>query len=108
MAENGWTFEPGDGVIPDRVNNASYLFEVYQAADSAYSGRVTVPILWDKKTNAIVSNESSEIIRMLNSAFDDVGARPGDFYLKALRPLILQVLCQSVLSWIRTYHMGEG
>lgn len=91
MAENGWTFEPGDGVIPDRVNNANYLFEVYQAADPAYSGRVTVPILWDKKTNAIVSNESSEIIRMLNSAFDDVGAKPGDFYPEALREEIDEI-----------------
>ena len=91
MAENGWTFEPGDGVIPDRVNNANYLFEVYQAADPAYSGRVTVPILWDKKTNSIVSNESSEIIRMLNSAFDDVGAKPGDFYPEALREEIDEI-----------------
>jgi len=85
MAENGWTFEPADGVIPDFVNNADYLHQVYSAAEPAYSGRVTVPVLWDKKTNTIVSNESSEIIRMLNSAFDGVGALPGDFYPKALR-----------------------
>ncbi len=91
MAENGWTFEPGDGVIPDEVNNANYLYEVYRAADAAYSGRVTVPILWDKKTNTIVSNESSEIIRMLNSAFDGVGARPGDFYPEALREEIDEI-----------------
>ena len=85
MAENGWTFEPAEGVIPDPVNHASYLHEVYTAADPKYSGRVTVPVLWDKKTNTIVSNESSEIIRMLNSAFDGVGAKPCDYYPEALR-----------------------
>ncbi|HCR67320.1 MAG TPA: glutathione-dependent reductase, partial [Oceanicaulis sp.] len=49
------------------------------AAKSDYSGRVTVPVLWDKKTNTIVSNESADIIRMFNSAFDEVGAKPGDY-----------------------------
>ena len=91
MAENGWTFEPADGVIPDSVNSAHYLHEVYSAADPAYSGRVTVPVLWDKKTNTIVSNESSEIIRMLNSAFDGIGAKPGDFYPEALRAEIDEI-----------------
>ena len=85
MAENGWTFDAADGVIPDPVNHARYLHQVYTAADSGYSGRVTVPILWDRKTNTIVSNESSEIIRMLNSAFDEIGAKPGDYYPQALR-----------------------
>lgn len=85
MAENGWTFEPADGVSADPINNADYLYEVYTKADPTYSGRVTVPILWDKKTNSIVSNESSEIIRMLNSAFDEIGAKAGDFYPEALR-----------------------
>lgn len=80
MAENGWTFEPGEGVVPDPINNARYLYEVYSAADPNYSGRVTVPVLWDKKDNTIVSNESAEIIRMLNSAFDDLGAVAGDYY----------------------------
>lgn len=85
MAENGWTFEPADGVIPDPVNHAAYMHEVYTAADPSYTGRVTVPVLWDKKTGAIVSNESSEIIRMFNSAFDGVGAKPGDYYPETLR-----------------------
>lgn len=85
MAERGWTFEPAEGVIPDPVNNADYMHEVYTAADPAYSGRVTVPILWDKQTGTIVSNESSEIIRMLNSAFDGAGAKPGDYYPEAHR-----------------------
>ncbi|NER33884.1 MAG: glutathione S-transferase family protein [Oscillatoria sp. SIO1A7] len=85
MAEKGWTFEPGEGVIPDRINNASFLHEVYTKANPTYTGRVTVPVLWDKQTNTIVSNESSEIIRMLNSAFDGVGAIPGDYYPPDLR-----------------------
>ena len=91
MAENGWTFEPAEGVIPDSINHANYLHEVYTAHDPAYSGRVTVPILWDKKTNTIVSNESSEIIRMFNSAFDEVGAKPGDYYPEALRTEIDEI-----------------
>ena len=85
MAENGWTFEPAEGVIPDPISEADFLYEVYTKADPGYSGRVTVPVLWDKKTNTIVSNESSEIIRMFNSAFDGAGAKPGDFYPEALR-----------------------
>ena len=80
MGEHGWTFEPGDGVIPDPFFQAQYLYQIYQQTDSAYSGRVTVPILWDKQTQTIVNNESSEIIRMLNSAFDGIGATPGDYY----------------------------
>ena len=78
MGENGWTFAEGDGVVADPVLNADYLYEVYIAAKPDYTGRVTVPTLWDKKTNTIVSNESSEIIRMFDSAFDEVGALPGD------------------------------
>lgn len=85
MAENGWTFEAGDGVVSDPINNAEFMHQVYTAADPHYSGRVTVPVLWDKQTNTIVSNESSEIIRMMNSAFDEIGARPGDYYPQALQ-----------------------
>ena len=84
MGEFGWTFEPGEGVIPDPIHQAKYLYEVYKKADKSYTGRVTVPILWDKKTNTIVNNESSEIIRMFNSAFDDIGAKPGDYYPQGL------------------------
>jgi len=91
MAENGWTFEPGEGVIPDPIHGARYMYEVYTAANPNHSGRVTVPVLWDKKQNTIVSNESSEIIRMMNSAFDDVGATPGDYYPEALRAEIDEV-----------------
>ena len=80
MGAEGWTFEPGPGVIPDSINNAKRIYEVYLAADPNYSGRATVPILWDKQQATIVSNESAEIIRMLNTAFDDVGAAKIDFY----------------------------
>lgn len=85
MLENGWTFMPGPDVTPDPIHNARFLHEVYTAAEADYTGRVTVPVLWDRQSNTIVSNESSEIIRMLNSAFDHIGAIPGDFYPEALR-----------------------
>ncbi len=83
MGEYGWTFE--DAEIPDTVNNAQFMHQVYTAAIPDYTGRVTVPVLWDKRQGTIVSNESSEIIRMLNSAFDGVGAAAGDYYPEALR-----------------------
>jgi len=85
MSHQGWTFEPGDGVIPDPIHAAHYLHEVYTGADPDYSGRVTVPVLWDRKTETIVSNESAEIIRMFNNAFDGVGALPGDYNPEELR-----------------------
>ena len=83
--EHGWTFDAAPGVIPDTVNGARYLHEVYTKASPRYSGRVTVPVLWDKVRGTIVNNESSEIIRMFNSAFDGVGAAPGDYYPADLR-----------------------
>ena len=88
MAAHGWTFAPAAGVVPDPVGGARYLYEVYLRARSDYSGRVTVPVLWDRQRNTIVSNESSEIIRMLNSAFDGVGALPGDYAPAELLPQI--------------------
>ncbi|MCM3512170.1 glutathione S-transferase family protein [Carnobacterium inhibens] len=91
MAENGWTFDSEEGVIPDPVIDANYLYEVYTHVESGYSGRVTVPVLYDLKQNKIVNNESSEIMRILNSAFDDVGAKEGDYYPEALRPEIDEI-----------------
>lgn len=85
MGEVGWTFEAGEGVVADPINGAKFLHQVYTAAQADYTGRVTVPILWDKKAGAIVSNESSEIIRMLGSAFDEIGATSGDYYPTELR-----------------------
>ncbi|MGI4941993.1 MAG: glutathione S-transferase family protein [Janthinobacterium lividum] len=80
MGEHGWSFDPDDGVVPDPVAGAEYLHQVYTRADPRYSGRVTVPVLWDLARNTIVSNESADIIRMLNGAFDGIGAAPGDFH----------------------------
>jgi len=85
MGSTGWTFEPGDGVVPDPIHNAQFMHQVYTAADPKYSGRVTVPVLWDRRNGTIVSNESSEIIRMFNSAFDGIGAKPGDYYPESMR-----------------------
>lgn len=85
MNEQGWTFTPGEGVVPDMLFNSRFLHEIYVRADGAYTGRATVPILWDKHTQAIVSNESADIVRMFNNSFDSVGAKAGDFYPKDLR-----------------------
>ncbi len=85
MRDEGWTFADGPGVVPDSVNGARVLHQVYTAAQPDYTGRVTVPVLWDKARATIVSNESSEIIRMLNTAFDGIGALPGDYYPEPLR-----------------------
>lgn len=85
MGDQGWTFNSADGTVPDPVNDADFMYQVYTAAAPNYSGRVTVPVLWDKKTQTIVTNESSEIIRMFNSAFDGIGAIEGDFYPAPLR-----------------------
>ncbi len=88
---DGWTFHDGHGVLPDPLFKATYLYEIYLQADPSYTGLVTVPTLWDKKQSTIVSNESSEIIRMFNSAFDDVGAKHGDYYPDELRAEIDEV-----------------
>ncbi len=85
MGENGWTFAADDGVIADPVYDAHFLHQIYTAAEPEFTGRVTVPVLWDKQQNRIVNNESAEIIRMFNSAFDQLGARNADFYPQALR-----------------------
>ncbi len=74
MLEHGWTFDDFPGVVPDTIGDARYLHEIYTRARPDYSGRVTVPVLWDKETGTIVSNESSEIIRMFDTEFDAVGA----------------------------------
>lgn len=79
MFDNGWQFREGEGYIPDTINEKDYLYEVYAKADPTFTGRVTVPVIWDKQTGTIVNNESSEIIRMLNSEFTAI-AKPGTNY----------------------------
>ncbi len=81
----GWHFHEGDGLIPDHVNGANHMYEIYVKAEPTYSGRVTVPALWDKESGTIVNNESSEIIRMFNDAFDAASASGPDLCPPALR-----------------------
>ena len=88
MGPEGWTFDEGPGVVPDPILGARCVHEIYKAASPCYTGRVTVPILWDKRRATIVSNESADIVRMMNSGFDGVGATVGDYYPEPLRPNI--------------------
>ena len=81
----GWAFTDRDGCGPDPVNGFRFLSEAYMATDPDFVGRVTVPVLWDKSERVVVNNESSEIIRMLNSAFDAWGDSNLDFYPESLR-----------------------
>ena len=83
--DEGWTYIEEAGCTTDTVNGIKYLHEAYTKADPNYTGRVTVPTLWDTKYQTIVSNESSEIIRMFNSAFDDVGSTGADYYPEDLQ-----------------------
>ncbi len=85
MTDEGWHFSDRDGATPDPVAGHSFLRDVYTASDGRYSGRVTVPVLWDKQSARIVSNESAEIIRMLNDAFDALAAQDLDLYPAPLR-----------------------
>jgi len=85
MGDQGWTFRDRPDTIPDTVNGARHLHQVYTKADPTYTGRVTVPVLWDKERHTIVNNESSEISRMFNSAFNELGDASLDFYPEALR-----------------------
>ncbi|MDA7947029.1 MAG: glutathione S-transferase family protein [Hyphomicrobiaceae bacterium] len=92
MGEHGWVFDTSAAdATSDTVNGKQRLYEIYLAARADYTGRVTVPVLWDKHRNTIVSNESSEIIRMLNAAFSELGATDIDFYPQALRSEIDEI-----------------
>ncbi len=86
--ETGWNFDKSQGSTGDGLFGKETLWQVYTEAQPDYSGRVTVPVLWDKKTGTIVSNESSEIIRMFNSAFDELTGNTDDYYPEALREKI--------------------
>lgn len=86
MQENGWTFgQDFPETTGDNLYHSDFLYQLYLRADEHYTGRVTVPVLWDKQQQTIVSNESADIIRMFNSAFDGAGARAGDYYPNDLR-----------------------
>jgi glutathionyl-hydroquinone reductase len=94
LKEQGWTFERNPEFpecVPDTVNGFRYLHEAYTASEPHYTGKVTVPTLWDKKTGRVVNNESSEIIRMLNSEFNALAGDDVDFYPPALRAEIDRV-----------------
>ncbi len=85
LSDEGWHFSDGPGCIPDSVNGARYLRDIYKAAKDDYTGRVSVPVLWDKKEATVVNNESAEIVRMLNTAFNAWGDGEPDFYPLHLR-----------------------
>jgi putative glutathione S-transferase len=86
--ENGWTYElrpECPDCTLDQINNFHYLYQAYIKADPHYTGKVTIPVLWDKETNKIVNNESSEIIRMFNSEFVGIAGDDTDYYPAPLR-----------------------
>jgi glutathionyl-hydroquinone reductase len=85
MGEDGWAFHDEPGAIPDTVNDAYYLREVYAKADPDYTGRVTTPVLWDKQKGTIVNNESREIVRMLDTEFGAFATTDAHFFPEALR-----------------------
>lgn len=91
MGEQGWKFSGYPGSTPDHNNDFEYLYQAYALADPDYSGIVTVPVLWDKQNNTIVNNESSEIIRMLNSAFSEFASNDYDYYPESLRSEIDEI-----------------
>ena len=88
MLKDGWTFNVSEGSSGDTANGKSKLSEIYLLAHTRYTGRVSVPVLWDKKQQTIVNNESSEIIRMFNSAFNTFTNVRTDYYPESLRPQI--------------------
>lgn len=91
MLDQGWTFNQHEGSSGDANYNAQYLHEIYTRHKADYTGRVTVPILWDKKTQRVVNNESAEIIRMFNSAFNSLTGDAQDFYPEPLRSSIDEI-----------------
>jgi putative glutathione S-transferase len=92
MSDQGWMFSDVPGAIPDSVNHAQYLQEIYLKADPKYTGRVTVPVLWDKHRQTIVNNESLEIIRMFDVEFAELAMQTVDLYPCELRSEIDQTI----------------
>lgn len=91
MLEHGWTFDKDNHSTGDALFDSEFMHQIYTRNKADYSGRVTVPVLWDKKTQRIVSNESAEIIRMFNSAFNALTGNERDFYPQSLRSEIDEV-----------------
>ncbi|MGP9499756.1 MULTISPECIES: glutathione S-transferase family protein [unclassified Halomonas] len=91
MLNKGWTYEQNEGSSGDAVNGVDYHYQLYTMTNPTYTGRVTVPVLWDKKRSAIVNNESADLLRILNIAFDDLAGNHLDFYPEDLREQIDQV-----------------
>jgi len=89
--QEGWTFHAGAGVVEDFINHKTLLHEIYSLAKPDFTGVVSVPLLWDIKKQTAVNNESSEIIRMLNSEFDHLEAKPGNYYPAALQTQIDEI-----------------
>jgi len=85
MLENGWTFDKSHGSTGDKLDHFEFMHQRYTADTADYTGRVTVPVLWDKQLKRIVNNESAEIIRMFNGAFDELTGNDLDFYPPPLR-----------------------
>ena len=92
LTDKGWGFSDASGAIPDTVNHAQYLQDIYVKADDRYTGRITVPVLWDQQTQTIVNNESREIIRMFDTAFTAIAKPDTDFYPPALQETIDQTI----------------
>ncbi|HUH76703.1 MAG TPA: glutathione S-transferase family protein [Devosia sp.] len=84
LGDQGWAFGGYPGTEPDDINGAAFMHEIYTKADPHYTGRATVPVLWDKQRGTIVNNESADIVRMLNTGFGDLASGP-DLYPEALR-----------------------
>ncbi|MFI0472632.1 glutathione S-transferase family protein [Halomonas sp. HMF6819] len=91
MLDRGWTYKEDEGSSGDRVNGVACHFELYTMTEADYTGRVTVPVLWDKKRSAIVNNESAELVRMFNGAFDTLTGNDLDFYPSDLRDVIDEI-----------------
>ncbi|WP_431687495.1 glutathione S-transferase family protein [Hahella sp. NBU794] len=94
MMDNGWEFDAAKG-LPDHLYGVDFMYQLYLKAHAQYSGRVTVPVLWDKQSQTIVNNESAEIIRMFNDAFNDLTGNHADFYPEPLRERI-----DAVNEWV--------
>ena len=91
MLDQGWSYHQDEGASGDPVNGVEFHHQLYTMTDPAYTGRVTVPVLWDKQRNAIVNNESADLVRILNDAFDGLTGNDLDFYPADLRNVIDEV-----------------